>query len=436
MSNHRAYLSVYSKLLFKAVILVCVVWALLASHCAISGTVGYPSVSSADLDTLQQQGAYLVRAGNCMGCHTAKGGKPFAGGRRITTSFGVFVTPNITPHETTGIGNWSETDFWLALHEGKSRDGRLLYPSFPYTEYTKVTRRDANTIFAYLQSLPAVDQINPPHEIPFPYNFRPLLYIWRALYFKAGEYVPDPSQSVEWNQGAYLVQGLGHCNACHTQRNILGANAEDALAGGQIMGMNWYAPSLLSHIEAGSSDWSVNEIVELLSTGITGRAVASGPMATVIRQSLQYLSKEDLQAIAVYLQSISDDKKNYASVTVPSVSMEANDNLMSGKQLYQTYCQECHGSSGEGEPGIYPRLAGNRSVTMTSPLNTIRSILDGGYPAVTEENPRPYGMPPFQQILHDKEIAFLVSFIRNAWGNSANRVTEYDVERSRSIGIE
>jgi len=401
----------------------------------VSGTVSNP-LNSTSHDKQQQRGAYLVRAGNCMGCHTAQGGKPFAGGRRLTTSFGVFVTPNITPDATTGIGNWSEADFWQALHEGKSRDGHLLYPSFPYTEYTKVTRQDANTIFTYLQSIPAVSQTNSPHEIRFPYNFRPLLYFWRALYFRAGEYVPDQSKSVQWNRGAYLVQGLGHCNACHTQRSLLGGNTEDTLVGGQIMGMNWYAPSLVSHIEAGSSDWSIDEIVELLSTGIADRAVASGPMATVIRQSLQHLTKEDLQSIAVYLQSISDNKTAYASVTVPSVSMETNEDLRQGKQLYQIHCEECHGSSGEGEPGIYPPLAENRSVTMESPLNTIRSVLDGGYPAATEENPRPYGMPPFLQILRDKDIAFLVSFIRSAWGNSASRVTEYDVERSRRIGIE
>lgn len=254
------------------------------------------------------RGAYLTRVGNCMGCHTAKGGQPFAGGHRLSTSFGIFVTPNITPDKETGIGLWSEADFWQALHEGKSRDGRLLYPAFPYTEYTKVTRQDADAIFAYLQSLSPISQSNPPSDIFFPYNFRPLLAIWRALYFKAGVFQLEQSQSDTWNRGAYLVQGLGHCNACHTTRNVLGASKDDTLTGGQIMGMGWYAPSLSSRMEAGSGDWTTEEIVTLLKTGVTERAVTSGPMATVVRQSLQYLSQEDADAMAVYLKSLSENE--------------------------------------------------------------------------------------------------------------------------------
>lgn len=381
----------------------------------------------------QKLGAYLTRAGNCMGCHTAQNGKPFAGGRRLPTSFGSFVTPNITPDKKTGIGNWSEEDFWQALHYGKSPDGRLYYPAFPYTEYTQVTRQDASAIFAYLQSLPAVSQINPSHNIYFPYNFRPLLYIWRAFYFDEGVYSPDQSNSEEWNRGAYLVKGLGHCNACHTNRNFLGGSQNDQLVGGQIMGMNWYAPSLTSRLEAGSGNWTIEEIVELLSTGISNRATASGPMATIIRQSLQYLSTQDLRAMAVYLKSIAENNVNDTPDTVFSVmSGKIRKHLVHGKQIYEQHCQECHGASGEGAPGIYPPLAGNRSVVMASPLNTIRIVLDGGYPATTAGNPRPYGMPPFQQILRDKEIALVVSYIRNSWGNTSSLVSSIDVEQSRT----
>ncbi|MCO6427381.1 cytochrome c [Nitrosomonas communis] len=381
----------------------------------------------------QKLGAYLTRAGNCMGCHTAQGGQPFAGGRRLSTSFGIFVTPNITPDKEAGIGSWSEEDFWQALHQGKSRDGRLLYPAFPYTEYTKVTRQDANAIFAYLQSLPAVSQINPPSDIRFPYNFRPLLSIWRALYFKQGIYTPDQSKSAEWNRGAYLVQGLGHCNACHTNRNLLGASEEDTLTGGRIMGVNWYAPSLISRLEVSSGDWTIEEITELLATGISKRAVASGPMATIIRQSLQHLSIEDIRAMAVYLKSIAENNNDDTSGTlVPVISENMKEQFAQGRKLYDTYCQECHGVSGEGVAGIYPPLAGNRSVIMASPLNTIRTVLNGGFPATTAANPRPYGMPPFQQILRDGEIALVVSFIRNAWGNSGSWVTALEVDRSKS----
>ena len=380
-------------------------------------------------------GAYLIRVGNCMGCHTTKGGQPFAGGRRLSTSFGIFVTPNITPDKATGIGRWNEEDFWQALHQGKSRDGRLLYPAFPYTEYTKVTRQDANAMFAYLQSLPPVAQSNPPNDIFFPYNFRPLLAIWRALYFKAGVYESDQSQSEAWNRGAYLVQGLGHCNACHSTRNVLGASQDDALAGGQIMGMNWYAPSLSAQLEAGVGDWAIEEIVALLTTGITQRAVASGPMATVIRQSLQYLSQEDVHAMAVYLKSLTENESgNAPGVRFSVMSGSLRRHLDLGGQLYEKYCQTCHGADGKGAPGTYPALAGNRSVMMKSPVNAIHSVLNGGYPPTTAANPKPYGMPPFQQILRNEEVALVVSYIRNAWGNRASLVTAVDVDRSKGGG--
>lgn len=378
------------------------------------------------------RGAYLARVGNCMGCHTAIGGQPFAGGRRLSTSFGVFVTPNITPDEETGIGLWSEEDFWQALHHGKSRDGRLLYPAFPYTEYTKVTRQDANAMFAYLQSLLPVSQSNLAHDIFFPYNSRALLAAWRALYFKAGVYEPDQSKSEAWNRGAYLAQGLGHCNACHTTRNVLGASQDDTLAGGQIMGMNWYAPSLSSQLEAGSGDWAIEEIMALLKNGITKRAVASGPMATVVRQSLQYLSQEDAYAMAVYLKSLTENESgNMPGVRFSVMTGSLLKQMDLGGQLYEKYCQTCHGADGKGAPGIYPALAGNRSVMMNSPLNAIRSVLNGGYPATTAANPRPYGMPPFQQILRNEEVALVVSYIRNAWENRSSLVTAVDVDRSK-----
>ena len=164
-----------------------------------------------------------------MGCHTAQGGRPYAGGHRLATSIGTFITPNITPDQETGIGLWNEEDFWRALHEGKARNGSPLYPAFPYTEYTKVTREDSNAIFAYLQSLPPVQQRNPPSRIRFPFNLRPLIYVWRALYFEQGVYQPETAKSDEWNRGAYLVQGLGHCNACHTTRNPFGASQGESI---------------------------------------------------------------------------------------------------------------------------------------------------------------------------------------------------------------
>ncbi|HET7061099.1 MAG TPA: cytochrome c [Nitrosospira sp.] len=378
----------------------------------------------------QARGAYLAKIGNCMGCHTAQPGQPYAGGHNLDTPIGTFVTPNITPDRETGIGLWSEDDFWRALHEGKRRDGSALYPAFPYTEYTKITREDSNAIFAYLQSLPPVQQHNPPNQVRFPFNLRPLIYLWRIVYFDEGIYRAKSDKSKEWNRGAYLIQGLGHCNACHTSRNPLGGSRDGALGGGQIMGSNWYAPSLTSLQEASTSDWQVPEILNLLRTGLSSRAAVAGPMADVTSQSLQYLTHDDARAMAVYLQSLPRTAPHSRGVA-PELTQEVDEQLREGGKIYETYCQDCHGRFGEGAPGAYPALAGNRGVTMASPVNAIRSILYGGYGPVTESEPRPYGMPPFSQILYDKEIALVLSYIRNAWGNRGSLVTAVQVDRSR-----
>ena len=379
---------------------------------------------------LQARGAYLAEVGNCMGCHTAQGGRPYAGGHRLVTSIGTFITPNITPDSETGIGHWNENDLWRALHYGKVLYGTPLYPAFPYTEYTKVTREDSDAVFAYLQSLTPVQQKNPPSQIRFPFNLRPLIYIWRALYFEPGVYQSDSEKNDEWNRGAYLVQGLGHCNACHTTRNPLGASQGGLLGGGQIMGSNWYAPSLTSLQEASTSDWPIHDIVQLLKTGLSSRAATGGPMADVVSQSLQHLKEEDAIAMAAYLKSLPPGDPRSRGVA-PPLTEEVDMLLARGRKIYKTLCEDCHGGLGQGRPNAYPALAGNRGVTLASPINAIRSILYGGYAPVTANNPRPYGMPPFAQILHDEEIALVLSFIRNAWGNRGSLVTATDVDRSR-----
>lgn len=390
-----------------------------------------PNTAAAPFGQRQARGAYLAQAANCMGCHTDRGGRPYAGGRRLSTPFGTFVSPNITPDKATGIGHWNEEDFWKALHAGKSRDGRPLYPAFPYTEYTKITREDSDAIFAHLKALVPVAQNNPPGKIDFPYNFQPLLSLWRAVYFKPGVYQPESSKSREWNRGAYLVQGLGHCNACHAERNPLGATTgEDALGGGQIMGSNWYAPSLTARMEAGSADWPIEEIAQLLTTGTSPRATTSGPMADVVRHGLQYLTREDARAMAIYLKSLPESAPR-AQAGSPPLTEQVRQWFRQGAKIYEKHCQDCHGTSGQGVPGIYPPLAGNRGVTMTPPINAIRSVLNGGYPPSTTGNPRPYGMPPFAQVLRDDEVALVLSYIRNAWGNGASLVTKAQVDRSR-----
>ncbi len=401
-----------------------------------AGSAGAP-VGADSLRLRQERGKYLAQVANCMGCHTAQGGPSYARGRELPTPFGTFITSNITPDDRTGIGSWNEQDFWKALHEGKSRDGRPLYPAFPYTEYTRISREDSDAIFSHLQSLAPVAQENPPGRIGFPYNFQPLLSLWRFIYFKPGVYQTDSGQSDEWNRGAYLVQGLGHCSACHAERNplgaVVGAAGGDTLGGGQIMGSNWYAPSLTSSSEAGSARWPISEIVQLLTTGVSSGATTSGPMADVVRQSLQHLTPEDARAMAVYLKSLPESAPRSRS-PAQTVTEQGRAWLERGKVIYEKHCENCHGRSGEGASGIYPPLAGNRGVAMTPPVNAIRSILIGGYPPSTAGNPRPYGMPPFAQVLRDDEVAMVLSYIRTAWGNDASLVTKDQVDKSR-VGL-
>jgi mono/diheme cytochrome c family protein len=388
------------------------------------------ATTSATLADRQARGAYLARAGNCAGCHTMQGGRPYAGGRELPTPFGTFVTPNITPDRDTGIGAWTAQDLWRAMHHGKGRDGKLLYPAFPYTEYTKVTREDSDAIFSYLQMVTPVSQAAAPDRLKFPYNIRALLYAWRALYFERGVHQPVADQSAEWNRGAYLVQGLGHCNACHATRNVIGAAGGAALGGGQVAGRSWYAPSLTSRREASSAGLPIDEIVALLSTGLSSTSAASGPMAEVVAQSLQHLSTPDILATAVYLKSLPDSSA--AASTPPELTAEVTRRIANGKKIYEKNCKDCHGASGEGAPGIYPPLAANRGVVLPSALNTIRSVLDGGFVPSTKGNPRPYGMPPFAQALSSEEVALVVSYVRNAWGNRASVVTSLEVDRSGS----
>ena len=381
------------------------------------------------------RGRYLAAAGGCYACHTGRGGKPYAGGLEMATPFGRLYAPNISPDKETGIGHWTADDFWRSLHEGKSKDGSLLYPAMPFTNYTKVTRDDSDAMYAYFMSIAPVRQQNRPHEMSFPFNQRELLAGWRVLYFKQGVFKQDPKQSKAWNRGAYLVEGLGHCNACHGTRNLLGAVSNDDISGGLIPVQNWYAPSLTSGHETGLGDWEVSEIVDLLRTGVSTRGAVFGPMAAVVQHSLQELSLGDLSAMATYLKAQSERKTAPASMDgqVPEALTAAM--LKSGAQIYADHCEKCHGAKGEGVPRIYPPLANNEAIAMRNPVNAIRIVLNGGFPPSTEGNPRPYGMPPFYQSLNDEQIAAVVTYVRQSWGNKAAPTWSVEVARSRGVPV-
>jgi mono/diheme cytochrome c family protein len=378
------------------------------------------------------RGEYLARAGDCVACHTMPTGKPFAGGRPMPTPFGALFVPNITPDDETGIGKWTPDDFYRMMHTGVSKDGTLLYPAMPFASYTKVTREDSDAIYAYLMSVPPVKQPNRPHELKFPFNKRDLLLGWRTLYFKQGEYVPDKKQSAEWNRGAYLVQGLGHCAMCHTAINVLGGSSESkAFEGGMIPNQNWYAPSLTSNREAGLGNWDIKDIADLLQVGVSHRGTTYGPMAEVVYNSLQYLTDEDVKAMAVYLKAL---PQRDSEPPPTSQARMVNPSVMeTGRKVYATQCTMCHGDEGKGHPPAYPPLAGNQSITMSSPVNAIRMVLNGGYPPGTKKNPRPHGMPPFSHILNDDEVAAVVTYIRVAWDNTGTPVAAAQANDLRKL---
>ena len=252
---------------------------------------------------LISRGRYLAAVGDCAACHTARGGVAFAGGYAVPTPFGAIPAPNLTPDDDTGLGRWSFADFWRALHAGKGRDGELLYPAFPYTAYTKVSRADALAIFSYLKSLPPVRRANTAPALAFPYRIRAGLALWRALYFDEGSFRPDPARSDAWNRGAYLVQGLGHCNECHARRGALGGLAKQPpLSGGRMPGQDWFAPDLSMQAQGGLKGWTEQDVVQLLKTGQSDRGTAFGPMAEVVSRSTQHMTETDLAAIATYLR--------------------------------------------------------------------------------------------------------------------------------------
>lgn len=370
-----------------------------------------------------ERGRALAVLGNCAGCHTARGGADYAGGVPLATPFGVAYAGNLTPDDTTGLGRWNADDFWQALHHGRSRDGRALVPAFPYTSYTHVTREDSDALFAFLRSLPAVQQANRPHELRFPYGTPLALAAWQWVYFDAADLDAEAAarraMTPRQARGAYLAQGLGHCAACHAARNAFGAPAPHA-TGGEMPMQDWFAPSL--HPTSGQA-LSADEIVALLKTGQTMRSTALGPMAGVVFQSTQHWDDADLHAVADHLATLPPAAPAAPAASAPAPVMEA------GRRVYVDRCAECHGDNGEGVPGAYPALAGNPGVQQPSARNLVKVLRHGGFAPVTAGQPRPYGMPP--QMLSDVESAAVLSFVRQSWGHRASAVTELDVLKLR-----
>jgi mono/diheme cytochrome c family protein len=381
--------------------------------------VAQPAAPPAAADPVAK-GRYLAVLGGCSDCHTAEAGA-YAGGRALSSGIGTVVSANITPDPQTGIGAWSADDFYRALHEGKSRKVGHLYPAFPYPHFTKITREDSDALYAFLRTQAPV--VNDPkrNQLPFPLSIRGVMAFWNGLYFKKGTFQPDPARSSEQNLGAYLVEALAHCGACHSPKNALQAEeSHHAFQGGDVEG--WFAPNLTPEPRTGLGRWSKQDIVDFLKTGRNRMTGAGGPMAGIVMGSTSKMDDTDLAAIASYLQALPASPAPAA----PRIDTAA---VQRGGAIFAANCARCHG---DGSGGFAPALDGSALVQAPQPATIVRYILGGAKSPATEAQPRPQQMPAFGDKLTDQDLADVTSYIRAGWSNRASSVSPREVARLRA----
>jgi mono/diheme cytochrome c family protein len=376
---------------------------------------------------LIERGRYLAVVGDCAACHTVPGSDDqYSGGRAIETPFGKMLAANITPDRETGIGAWTDEQFAGSLLNGTGQSGQHLYPAMPYTYYTRMTRDDALAIRAYLDTVPPVHNAVVSNQLPFPFSIRASLAVWNALFFKPGAFQPQPGKTVEWNRGAYLVEGPMHCGMCHTPKNIIGGDkSSEALQGYALLG--WFAPNITNDGYRGLGGWSTADIVTYLKTGHTGKDAASGPMGEEVALSSSHMTDADLHAIAVYLKERPD------SGAGKPAAVAANDPAMKmGGAIYADECAACHAPKGEGVSGLMPGLAGSAAVQSGAPDSLLHVVLRGARGVGTQGAPTASAMPPFGWLLTDNEVAAVTTYVRNAWGNAAPAVSSSEVSHARA----
>ena len=384
----------------------------------------FPALAEPAPPEVVAHGKSLVEASDCATCHTADPQRPFAGGKRIDTPFGAIYSPNLTPDRETGIGDWSDADFVRALRFGVAPDSSRYYPAFPYPYFTKFTRGDILAVRAYLSTLTPFRNEEPPPALRFPLNFRVVMRVWNYFFFKPGILEPDQQKDIDWNRGRYLVEGAGHCGACHTPKNMFGADRRgQAFAGGRVG--DWFAPRLDGAARSGLKSWSVDDIVEYLQSGRNARSHADGLMAEVVVNSTSKISDGDARAIAVYLKSLP------AGPPEPQVILPPEDRMKSGEAMYEHACVACHEKDGSSAPRIYPPLPGNALLQSADPTSTLRIILDGAQTVTTPRAPNKGSMPAYAKQWTDQQIADVTNYIRNSWGNAAQLVTADQVAQAR-----
>lgn len=394
------------------------------------------SISAAETDLIKQ-GEYLARAGDCVACHTAKGGKPFAGGLPMETPIGVIYSTNITP-DKTGLGDYSFEDFDKAVRHGVAKSGSTLYPAMPYPSYARVSESDMQALYAYfMKGVEPVAQANKDSDIPWPLSMRWPLTAWRWMFAPAVEdYQAAAGADPVISRGAYLVEGLGHCGACHTPRALtmqekaLSAQDGSAFLSGSAPLEGWIAKSLRGDHKDGLGSWSEEQLVQFLKTGRSDRSAVFGGMSDVVVHSMQYLSQDDLTAIARYLKSLpAVDPKDQPHQYDKQVAQALwkGDDRQRGASVYIDNCAACHRTDGHGYTRVFPALAGNPVLQTADATSLINIVLNGGTLPATHSAPSTFTMPAFAWRLSDQEVADVVSFIRGSWGNQGGPVKASDV---------
>jgi mono/diheme cytochrome c family protein len=403
-----------------------------------------PSASSPPSAAQLAQGEYLARIGGCASCHTMpRDGIPFAGGRGLSTPLGPIYSTNITADPVHGIGRYTFADFERVMREGTAPGGRHLYPAMPYTAYTKATDDDLRALYGYLMhGVVPSDYVATATRLPFPFNQRWALPVWKGAFVPRGVYAAKPQRDAEWNRGAYLVQSFGHCGTCHTPRGAAyQERGYDESARRFLTGMvndNWYAMNLTGARGAGLGRTELEDVARFLRTGHANGDAAFGTMAEEVEKSLQYLSEADARAIAAYLKSLPArrDEGGYvargATDRTPAQGNRTGDVESVGARVYKTFCAQCHQVDGKGSAGLFPRLAGNPSVLSEDATSIIRIVLQGGTGPATVHGPVPQTMPAFTSSLTDVQMAQVLTYVRQAWGNDAKPVTTSNVTKLRS----
>ncbi len=389
-----------------------------AALAASAPGIARPAADAAPIE----RGRYLAAAGDCAGCHTTTGGAPYAGGRPLETPFGTVLSANLTP-DATGLKAWSADQFYRAMHEGVSANGDHLYPAFPYNYFTRMPRADTDALFAYLQSLAPVSNKPDRNQLPFPFNIRALMSVWNLLYLDKSNFVPDAARSAQWNRGAYLVEGPGHCAACHTPKTVLGGPQKGRDFQGGAFG-TWFAPDLTPNGRTGLGGWTRDETVAFLKTGRNAHASASGEMGLVVQDSTSRLADDDLQAIAAYLGDRAASPA--AQMTPPDIAV-----MKAGEAIFADECAACHLGRGQGQTLAFPPLANSANAQQLDPTTTLHLILAGAQASPTRAAPTPFTMPAFAWKLDDRQVAAVATYLRNNWGNAAPAVSAEQVAKLR-----